>query len=448
MSQTPKYSMNYKSGLVSVIVRTKDRPEFLSHALASVSKQTYRPIEIVLVNDGGESVDAIVQEVSSADIELKILNNPSSLGRTEAASQGLELASGEFSVFLDDDDYFDPEHLSSLMEGMNTLSKEENGLHVVYSGARAVLVDRNEEHLISIQAEPFSFSRLQYGNFIPILAALFPTWVRELGVKFDTDFDLFEDWDFWLQVAQHCHFHFLGGASCAYRIHNASSTVRDQQSAIATYKQIYGKWLSSQSSDERMLDVLANSHIWHETFVSRLQSENQKALDKIGKLHQKALDTISNKDQDISKLTGLHQDALKTIEQKDRDINRVVGLYHEALAVNESKDKDLVHLDGLQNYALSVISTKDGDIEKLSGLHAEALSVIASKDKEGHSLANLYEGSVVMIETLEKELSASAERCEALQIEKAAFEAELERHRGSKGCLARMFNGFKQRLKD
>ena len=195
MSQTPKYSMNYKPGLVSVIVRTKDRPEFLSHALASVSKQTYRPIEIVLVNDGGESVDAIVQEVSSADIELKILNNPSSLGRTEAASQGLELASGEYSVFLDDDDYFDPEHLSSLMEGMNTVSKEENWLHVVYSGARAVLVEGNEEHLISIQAEPFSLSRLQYGNFIPILTALFPTRVRELGVKFDTDFEAIETAD-------------------------------------------------------------------------------------------------------------------------------------------------------------------------------------------------------------------------------------------------------------
>ena len=43
--------------LVSVIVRTKDRPELLRDALKSIASQTYRPIEIVLVNDGGCEVD-------------------------------------------------------------------------------------------------------------------------------------------------------------------------------------------------------------------------------------------------------------------------------------------------------------------------------------------------------------------------------------------------------
>ena len=39
--------------LVSIIVRTKDRPRLLRRALQSIAAQTYRPIEVVLVNDGG-----------------------------------------------------------------------------------------------------------------------------------------------------------------------------------------------------------------------------------------------------------------------------------------------------------------------------------------------------------------------------------------------------------
>lgn len=39
--------------LVSIVIRTKDRPRLLEDALASISAQSYRPIQVVLVNDGG-----------------------------------------------------------------------------------------------------------------------------------------------------------------------------------------------------------------------------------------------------------------------------------------------------------------------------------------------------------------------------------------------------------
>ena len=42
--------------LVSVIVRTKDRPQYLRESLTSIRQQAYRPIEIVVVNDCGTPV--------------------------------------------------------------------------------------------------------------------------------------------------------------------------------------------------------------------------------------------------------------------------------------------------------------------------------------------------------------------------------------------------------
>ena len=56
--------------MVSIIVRTKDRPELLKSAIASIAEQTYRPIEVVLVNDGGCDLDIEELKAILGDITL------------------------------------------------------------------------------------------------------------------------------------------------------------------------------------------------------------------------------------------------------------------------------------------------------------------------------------------------------------------------------------------
>ncbi len=57
--------------LVSVIIRTKDRPALLSEALNSVKHQTYKNIEVVVVNDGGEDIEAVLDEYRSHFIKMQ-----------------------------------------------------------------------------------------------------------------------------------------------------------------------------------------------------------------------------------------------------------------------------------------------------------------------------------------------------------------------------------------
>lgn len=65
--------MKEENPLVSIIVRTKDRPKLLTRALQSIAEQTYRPIEVVLVNDGGCDLD--VEEIKSilGDVSLNYI---------------------------------------------------------------------------------------------------------------------------------------------------------------------------------------------------------------------------------------------------------------------------------------------------------------------------------------------------------------------------------------
>ena len=66
-------------------------------------------------------------------------------------------------------------------------------------------------------ATPFDATALYLNNFIPIHAVLFRRQARDAGARFDESLDLCEDWDFWIQVAQHGDFIFVDQASAIYR---------------------------------------------------------------------------------------------------------------------------------------------------------------------------------------------------------------------------------------
>lgn len=307
---------------VSVIIRTKNRPDLLKTAVESVITQQHRPLELVVINDGGDDIQNLLHQwLAGSDLSLNYSHFKESQGRSNAANAGLNAATSPFCIFLDDDDYFDAEHISSLVAAhLEHFGAQPEKLGVTHSQARAVHFgeSQSEEQLLSLQGRAFQKNELFYQNILPILTVLLPTRVRELGVQFDSAFDLFEDWDFWLQVNQLCEFHVVERASCAYRIHPQSSGVREQERKNAAYLQIYRKWLGQRPA-EFAYQLIIDSHLWHDATVARLQDQNHQRLkaqaaeiERMGLMHTHALETIANKDRDIEHLTQLFE----TVEKR------------------------------------------------------------------------------------------------------------------------------------
>jgi len=107
--------MSEENPLVSIIVRTKDRPILLKNAIRSIAAQTYRPIEVVLVNDGGCDLD--IEELKSVlgDVSLNYIRLEKNKGRAHAGNVGMENAKGEYMGFLDDDDKCYSDHIAVLV---------------------------------------------------------------------------------------------------------------------------------------------------------------------------------------------------------------------------------------------------------------------------------------------------------------------------------------------
>ncbi len=202
------------SPLVSVIVRTKNRPEFLAEALASIVAQHYRPIEVVVVNDGGIDISTVVETSlgqAGHGLSTQIVIHEQSLGRSRAANAGLDTARGDRLIFLDDDDWFEPEHIGSLVAA----SRERPGFLAAYAGVcYAPSPGGPCLHVFNQDYDPIY---LMMENTLPIHAVLFDRRLLELGCRMTESLEVFEDWDFWLQCAEHTDFLHLDQISAGYR---------------------------------------------------------------------------------------------------------------------------------------------------------------------------------------------------------------------------------------
>lgn len=92
---------------VSVILPIYNVEEFLPKSIESVMDQTYRNLEIVLVDDGStDSCPKICDDYARKDKRIKVIHKKNG-GLSSARNAGIDMASGEFIYFLDSDDYIE-----------------------------------------------------------------------------------------------------------------------------------------------------------------------------------------------------------------------------------------------------------------------------------------------------------------------------------------------------
>ncbi len=100
--------------LVSIIVISKDRPDLLERALNSIYAQTYRPLEIVLLDN--QSSPPIPTPKAPDGIVVKSLRSPNLMNASASRNFGIDQSSGDYIAFLDDDDYYLPNRIAQTAE--------------------------------------------------------------------------------------------------------------------------------------------------------------------------------------------------------------------------------------------------------------------------------------------------------------------------------------------
>jgi glycosyltransferase involved in cell wall biosynthesis len=116
--------MNNSIELVSIIIPTFRRDfAFLQKAIDSLINQTYKNIEIIVIDDNPpdsvyrKSTTKLLNQYSD-NKKVKYYTNKKNIGGSRARNKGIELASGKYITFLDDDDFYLPKKVESQLNFM------------------------------------------------------------------------------------------------------------------------------------------------------------------------------------------------------------------------------------------------------------------------------------------------------------------------------------------
>ena len=234
--------------LISVIVRSMDRPS-LAAALQSIAAQDASAVEVVLVNARGPAHGPV--PAAAGVHPLRRIDAGHALPRPAAANAGLDAAQGRRVIFLDDDDVFLPGHLSRLAAALDTQPDAVAAYADVdygHDGPEGWV----SEHVFAADFDPL---RLRFENFLPLHAVLVDRGSEaRRACRFDESLDLFEDWDWWLQLTRLGPFVRVAGISARYvaATGGGSGVFADDGVATPARERLLLKWLALDAPADRL----------------------------------------------------------------------------------------------------------------------------------------------------------------------------------------------------
>ena len=101
---------------ISIIIPVYNAERYLNQTLESVTNQTYKDIELILINDcSTDNSLGILEEFAQKDERIKIISNEQNSGAAVSRNNGLAIAQGDYLLFLDADDIYEPDLAESVL---------------------------------------------------------------------------------------------------------------------------------------------------------------------------------------------------------------------------------------------------------------------------------------------------------------------------------------------
>ena len=231
----------------SIVMATHLRAAPLERALASLRAQTCTDFEILLVAD---VLDADTAAVVARDLgpEDSFLRRSGAPGPAESRNRGLLMARGEWVIFLDDDDTFQPHHLATLLPHCRQADSQ-----VLHTDVTIVTEDRQQQGMPELSRQvvtlgPQDTASLWVKNFIPLHCLAYRRSLLQ-GLAFDGHMASQEDWDFLLGVCTRAMPTYVpGGGAVMHKDYVNPGQRRGQQEAsnnttvVLDFLHAYRRW--------------------------------------------------------------------------------------------------------------------------------------------------------------------------------------------------------------
>ena len=215
--------MNHNLPLVSVVIPTYNRADYLELTLNSVIGQTYQNIEVLVVDDG--SSNNLTRDLCSKYNKVKYIRIENSGGPAKPRNVGIEQSTGEYVAFVDDDDIWNLDKLEKQVEILN--ANEDFGLVHSY----CELIDEHGGKIEGVIGRP----RHTFDKHGDVLKRMFGSWtvmmptpmirielIKKVGGFNERIPPGLEDVEYWSRCAFYTKFYYLDEPLVLYRKHSGN----------------------------------------------------------------------------------------------------------------------------------------------------------------------------------------------------------------------------------
>lgn len=237
---------------ISIVIPTCNRYDYLKMAVNSALSQTLPPCEVLIVDDGSDPtvVDKMTQRWADHPI-VRLLLLPEKGGVSHARNVGKQMSSGDYLLFLDDDDLLLPDMLEKCMEEIGEADIVSCRTRMISDDAGLSKAKiKSYRWGYSKQAEVYSLDSRPVEHLLlhaPSIHSFLGKTALLKSADFDEGLKYGEDLDYWLQLAHAgAVFHKVEFEGAVYRMH------RKNASGFALYKQkegYYEKQISNRDTD-------------------------------------------------------------------------------------------------------------------------------------------------------------------------------------------------------
>lgn len=232
---------------VSVIIPTYNCGEFIEEAIESVLNQTYKNVEVIVIDDG--STDNTFNLLNKKYSKLGLIKKTNG-GPASARNLGLKHATGEFIAFLDADDLWSKNKIELQVKYFD----RNNNYDLVYTDVQTFTKVKNnnlnKESILRCDLQGNLFSNLFWSNFIVNSSVMFrSSLIKSVGLL-DESKNLIgsEDYEYWLRISMKSKIGVINKVLTYYRMHKNNLIGSSYKKAFQLHINIYKKFYKNYNN--------------------------------------------------------------------------------------------------------------------------------------------------------------------------------------------------------
>lgn len=259
--------------LISVVIPVYNAENFITEALNSVCNQTYRNLEIIVIDDGStDSSKLQIQRVAEFDERVKLISRENK-GLINSLNEGITKSNGSYIARMDADDICLP---NRFIQQISHFKKHPN-ISVLFTSIEYIN-EKNEVGRRKVSSKNRLIEPVEFLFGCPVChpSAMFNmNLLSKSDITYDSNFNKAEDFELWTRLSSKYSIGILNEVLFQYRIHSGSITSQNSDTQRKVAVEAIHKNFNLTNDSEKLslsLYVIYNNHQGNESKALTIMS--------------------------------------------------------------------------------------------------------------------------------------------------------------------------------